>query len=145
MGGDMIETVLKASSALDAWLREHLGRPYLAALGVGLVLGIIATVRELVDDIGSESVLKLLLFVAFQAALLVNQLAQFHDYRRERQERKAAKAAAQAGRGGGDPQAVRGQISGGQIPGAQLESSQVAMAPVDRPAAERLSIEGERP
>lgn len=135
----MIETVLKASSALDAWLREHLGRPYLAALGVGLVLGIIATVRDLVDDIGSESVLKLLLFVVFQAALLVNQLAQFHDYRRERQERKAAKAA-RTGRGGGDPQAVTGQITGGE-----LESGQVAMGRVESQAAERLSIEGERP
>ena len=141
----MIETVLKASSALDAWLREHLGRPYLAALGVGLVLGIVATVRELAEDIGSESVLKLSLFVAFQAALLVNQLAQFHDYRRERKERRAAKAAARTGRSGGDPQAVTGQITGGQITGGELESGQAPMGRIERQAPERLSIEGERP
>ncbi|MBS0412166.1 MAG: hypothetical protein JSR86_19755 [Proteobacteria bacterium] len=97
----MIETVLKASSALDAWLREHLGRPYLAALGVGLVLGIIATVQQLVEDIGSDSVLKLSLFVVFQAALLVNQLAQFHDYRQERRQRRADKAARAADGGAG--------------------------------------------
>jgi len=89
----MIATLLKFSSFLDAWLREHFGRPYLGALGVGLVLGIIATFQELLKDLGRhDSVLKLSLFIAFQAALLVNQLAQFHDYREERQRQREAKA-----------------------------------------------------
>lgn len=91
----MIRLVLLASHRLDAWLREHLGRPYLALLGVGLVFGIIATVGELDHEIRSgSSVLKLGFLAAFQVALLINQLAQFHDYRQERRQRKQAKRAA---------------------------------------------------
>jgi len=127
----MIETVLKASSVLDAWLREHLGRPYLAALGVGLVLGIIATVQQLAEDIGSDSVLKLSLFVAFQAALLVNQLAQFHDYRQERKARRAAKAAMAGRPGAAVPPAVDGPASAGA-----LEAPALAMGTVEARQAE---------
>ncbi|MGA0600960.1 hypothetical protein ACO2Q3_09670 [Caulobacter sp. KR2-114] len=98
----MIATILKLSSALDAWLREHIGRPYLAALGVGLVLGIVAAFQDLMKDLGRhDSVVKLSLFIAFQAALLVNQLAQFHDYREERRRQREAKALRRAGRRNG--------------------------------------------
>ncbi len=93
----MIENLLQGSHALDAWLREHLGRPYLAILGIGLVLGIIATIGELGEEISSGSnVVKLLFLAAFQVALLVNQLAQFHDYREERRQRREAKRSAAA-------------------------------------------------
>lgn len=89
----MIPTILKLSSALDAWLREHIGRPYLAALWVGLILGIIAAFEDLLKDLGRhDNVLKLSLFIAFQAALLVNQLAQFHDYREQRMRQREARA-----------------------------------------------------
>lgn len=88
----MIPTILKLSSALDAWLREHIGRPYLGALWVGLILGIIAAFQDLMKDLSRhDNVLKLSLFIAFQAALLVNQLAQFHDYREERLRQREAR------------------------------------------------------
>lgn len=90
----MIRTLLVASHVIDAWLREHLGRPYLAILGVGLVLGIIATIGELSKEVSSgASIIKLLALVVFQVALLINQLAQFHDYREERRQRREAKRA----------------------------------------------------
>lgn len=95
LGSPMIQTLLQASHWLDAWLREHLGRPYLAILGVGLVFGIIATFGELGHEISSgASILKLGFLIAFQVALLINQLAQFHDYREERRQRREAKRAA---------------------------------------------------
>lgn len=109
----MIATILKLSSALDAWLREHIGRPYLAALWVGLILGIIAAFQDLLKDLGRhDNVLKLSLFIAFQAALLVNQLAQFHDYREERmRQREARTLRRQAQRGGAAPDDPATQVS----------------------------------
>lgn len=95
----MIATILKLSSTLDAWLREHIGRPYLAALWIGLVLGIIGAFDELAKDFSRhDNVVKLSLFIAFQAALLVNQLAQFHDYREERMRRREAQQEAKTSR-----------------------------------------------
>jgi len=112
----MIATILKFSSVLDAWLREHIGRPYLGALWVGLVLGIIATFQELMKDLSRhDSVVKLSLFIAFQAALLVNQLAQFHDYREERRRRREARTEQRQGRRGGpaaEPSQIEGQVEG---------------------------------
>ncbi len=43
----MIGEIFRAAHRLDAWLRRMLGRPYHAALGIGLVLEIIAHIREL--------------------------------------------------------------------------------------------------
>lgn len=108
----MIPTILKLASALDAWLREHIGRPYLAALWVGLILGIIAAFQDLLKDLGRhDSVVKLSLFIAFQAALLVNQLAQFHDYREERLRQREARALRRQAR----PGAVAAEPAAAQI------------------------------
>jgi hypothetical protein len=72
----MIETVGAAATWIDAWLREHVGRAYSGILGVGLVLGLIASFGELAKEFGSgASILKLAALVVFQLVLLVNQLA----------------------------------------------------------------------
>ncbi len=90
----MIETVGRIAVLIDAWLREHVGRAYSGILGVGLVLGLIATFSELGKELGSGvSVLKIAGLVAFQAVLLINQLAQFHDYRTQRKQRRAERRA----------------------------------------------------
>jgi len=89
----MIRLITRGAHQLDAWLRLHLGRPYTVALGVGLVYGIIASVRGLGQAIHSSTgVLEIAVMVLFQLALLINQLGQFHDYGEERRRRKAARA-----------------------------------------------------
>lgn len=88
----MIGVVIRAAHAIDAWLRLHLGRAYTITLGVGLVYGIIASVRGLSHAVGSNtSILKIVGMVLFQLALLINQLGQFHEYRQERLRRRAAR------------------------------------------------------
>jgi len=87
-----IGLVARGAYWLDAWMREHLGRPYFAVLGAGLVYGIIASVFSLSHAMqSSASVVKILAMVLFQLALLINQLAQFHGYRQERRSRREAR------------------------------------------------------
>jgi hypothetical protein len=88
----MIREIVRGAHALDAWLRERFGRPYVALLTVGLVLGIIESVKNLIHTAETTpDVVKVALAIAFQLALLINQLAQFHQYREERRARKAAR------------------------------------------------------
>lgn len=90
----MFALVLKTAYALDAWLHEHLGRPYSAILGLGLVLGIMDGVRSLTQELKpTGDMWKIAFFVVFQVALLINQLGQFHEYRLARQARREAKRA----------------------------------------------------
>ena len=92
----MIEYIGRGAAWLDAWLREHMGRAYSGVLGVGLVLGIGASFDALSHAMSSgTSIAKLVGMVLFELALLVNQLAQFHEFRQERRQRRAAR------RGGG--------------------------------------------
>jgi hypothetical protein len=72
---------------LDIWLHEHVGRPYIAILGFGLAVSILESLRSLahtlsgpVDSLGG--IIKLLLVLAVQGGLLVNQMAQWHERRR---------------------------------------------------------------
>jgi len=98
--------------ALDQWLKAHLGRPYTIILGSSLVAGIGATagnLGRLFDQPVTpsiDSVVALLGAGLVQVVLLVNQLAQLHEYRQVVRERRAArreqKAARKAARGG-DP------------------------------------------
>ena len=81
---DLIHNVGDAAVRLDAWLREHLGRPYNTILGIGLVLGILDSLHSLGDSVGSLNLFKVAFTVAFQGALLVNQIGQFHEFRLER-------------------------------------------------------------
>ena len=93
----MIARLVLKAHQLDAWLHEHVGRLYTAILAWGLVLTIIETFRAIGRDLESDSgnVLTLLFAVAFQLALLINQLAQWHDLRERRRRRSAARSKAQ--------------------------------------------------
>lgn len=83
----MIGAMTSLAYRLDTWLREHLGRPYNVILGVGLVLAIIQGVREVVDVLGRPGdVLKIAVIVAFEAVLLLNQMAQLHEHRQRRRK-----------------------------------------------------------
>jgi len=72
--------------ALDIWLHENVGRPYIAILGWGLVFSIFESLRSLGHTLSSNAdsmfgTVKVLLILAFQVGLLVNQLAQWHQHR----------------------------------------------------------------
>ena len=85
--------LLEWAYELDAWLKQRLGRPYTAILGVGLTLGIIATVKSLKVAIETgHNPYVLAGTVVFEAALLINQLAQFHEYRQHVRARRRAKS-----------------------------------------------------
>jgi hypothetical protein len=92
---------------LDIWLHENVGRPYIAILGWGLVFSIFESLRSLSHTLaenasGVFSMIKLLLILAFQAGLLINQLAQWHQHR-QRHGRK------RPGRGVEPPPAPRAE------------------------------------
>jgi hypothetical protein len=88
----MIGRIIVGAHWLDAWLHVHLGRPYGVVLAIGLVVGITASIHDLSRSVASSTkLLKIVGMVLFQLALLVNQLAQFHEHRERRQARKHAK------------------------------------------------------
>jgi len=90
--------------ALDQWLKAHIGRPYTIILGVSLAAGIAATAGNLTQLLGRSvvpsipTVAGLLATGVVQAALLINQLAQLHEYRRYVRERRAVRREQQAAR-----------------------------------------------
>jgi hypothetical protein len=89
----MIHEIMRLAHRADAWLRSRVGRPYTVVLAIGLAYGIAASVRTLIHDAESRlDVFKLVVAVLFQMALLINQLAQFHEYRQAREARKAARS-----------------------------------------------------
>jgi hypothetical protein len=81
----MFSRLASRAHELDEWLHQNVGRAYVAILGWGLVLSILASIAKLGNALSSFGVITLV----FQAALLVNQLAQWHELRERR--RKAAK------------------------------------------------------
>jgi hypothetical protein len=102
----MLGLILRWADWLDDWLKDHLGRPYNAALGVALVLGIGASAKSVNQAfhariVSLETLAVLAATVLFQIVLLVNQLAQLHDFneeiRQRREARRAKKAAAKQG------------------------------------------------
>jgi hypothetical protein len=75
---------------LDRWLQRQFGTPYRVVLSAGLVASISASWNALVTTIHSTTNIALIVAtVLFQAALLINQLAQLHQRRRARARRKA--------------------------------------------------------
>ena len=81
----MLTKLAGEAHALDAWLHENF-RIYTIILGWGLVYGIVTNAGGLLADLtgdehGSGHAFGLLVTVAFQAGLLINQLAQFHEHR----------------------------------------------------------------
>jgi hypothetical protein len=90
----MLSLILRQAHWLDLWLHRRLGRPYNAVLVFALGLSITATVNALAGAIAAgekdfaATAVRTVAIVAFQAALLVNQLAQLDEHRaRRRRER----------------------------------------------------------
>jgi hypothetical protein len=80
--------MLKAAHRLDDWLREMLGRPYHAVLGIGLVLEIIARLRELHEaPATSVGIVRLVLVMVLYLLLLVHQLGELSEHAERRRGR----------------------------------------------------------
>jgi hypothetical protein len=87
----MFGTVSDAAWRLDQWMKEHIGRTYTVILAIGLVASISANVRGVETKLEHPGNLATIaLTVAVDVVLLVNQLAQLHEYRQARRARKAA-------------------------------------------------------
>ncbi|MBV9824749.1 MAG: hypothetical protein JO001_03575 [Alphaproteobacteria bacterium] len=86
----MIGEILGAVHRLDDWLRGTLGRPYHAALGIGLVLEIIGHIRELHEAMTSAGVVRLALVMLLYLLLLVHQIGELSDHA-ERRRRRAVR------------------------------------------------------
>lgn len=95
----MLGFVLDGAHWLDAWLKEHLGRIYNLVLGLGLGFGISAAINSLQKELGQGAdAWKLAGLIAFQALLLLNQLAQLREFRASARARREARRAAKGGR-----------------------------------------------
>ncbi len=100
----MLNTISTAAYELDKWLKMRVGQLYTQILGAGLVLGIIASAHNLTQAFASTTdIAGSLASGAFQVALLINQLAQLHEYRSARRERRAARRARKAAAKSGKP------------------------------------------
>jgi hypothetical protein len=83
---------------LDQWMKAHVGRTYTVILTVGLVASVSANVRQVeaaVSHAGNLAVIALT--VVLDLILIVNQVAQLHEYRQARRERKAERKARPSG------------------------------------------------
>ena len=77
----MIIEVLRAARYLDDKLEENLGRPYHAALGIGLVCEIIERCRELYDaPATSAGIMRLALVILLYLLLLTHQMGELSDH-----------------------------------------------------------------
>jgi hypothetical protein len=91
----MISKLVHGAHRLDAWLKLNVGRPYTLILSVGLVIAMIDGVSQLSHtlseggEILSGHLLTFSVTLVFQAALLINLLAQWHEHRSARENRKA--------------------------------------------------------
>jgi hypothetical protein len=89
----MLKNLASSAHELDEWLHQHVGRAYVAILTWGLVVSMIGSVTTLGHALSAgESGLTALAVLVFQAGLLVNQLAQWHELRERRRLRKEAVA-----------------------------------------------------
>jgi hypothetical protein len=90
----MLTALTRYAHWLDLWLHRHFGRPYESLLSIGLLLSISASISSLGQIIGyggadlQGDVVKTVGVVIFQAALLINQLAQLDEHRARRRRRR---------------------------------------------------------
>jgi hypothetical protein len=75
---------------IDLFLKERLGWPYRMLLAIGLMVGLSQSASTLTKAIGSPTnIAATVVTVVFQAALLINQLAQVNQWRHEQRLRRA--------------------------------------------------------
>jgi hypothetical protein len=82
----VVAALARNAHILDEWLHENFGRAYYAILVWGLVASILGGLSTLGRALSSFGIITLV----FQGALLVNQLAQWHELR-ERRRSKAVR------------------------------------------------------
>lgn len=71
----MIGAITRGAYRLDVWLQEHVGRPYNALLGIGLVIEIIRGGVELSASVHTVRNLTVPIFqIVLGTALLIHQL-----------------------------------------------------------------------
>jgi hypothetical protein len=81
----VVVEISHAAHRLDAWLRRTLGRPYHVMLGIGLVLEIIARVRELHEAAATTgSIIRLMLALLLYLVLLVHQVGELSPHAERR-------------------------------------------------------------
>jgi hypothetical protein len=81
----VIVEISHAAHRLDARLRRTLGRPYHAMLGIGLVLEIIARIRELHEAPATAGgIIRLMLVVLLYLVLLVHQVGELSPHAERR-------------------------------------------------------------
>ena len=84
---------------IDQFLKNHLGWPYRLVLAAGLVVGIVSSLNTLEKAFGStQNVTEAIIAIAFQAALLINQLAQVNEWRHEQRMLRKRRIALTDGR-----------------------------------------------
>jgi hypothetical protein len=98
----MLTTLGRAAYWLDGWLRQHVGRLYTGILIWGLIVGIGASLTALgnafTTGVGLGGKLAAIaLAAAFQAALLINQLAQLYEHQERRRTRRKGQGDAAQG------------------------------------------------
>jgi hypothetical protein len=77
--------MLNAVHRLDDRLREILGRPYHAALGIGLVLEIIAHLHELHEAPAKfAGIVRLVLVMLLYLLLLIHQIGELSEHAEQR-------------------------------------------------------------
>jgi hypothetical protein len=89
----MLNRLAREAHSLDDWLRDHVPL-YGVILTWGLVVAILGSLRSLGRALGDASDgggLGDTVTLVFQAALLVSQLAQWHEHREDRRRRREAR------------------------------------------------------
>jgi hypothetical protein len=82
---------------IDQLLRTYIGWPYRWILSIGLIFGLSESATALARAFNTRTFSSLpaagvaIATAVFQAALLINQLAQVSEVRRERKQRRAAR------------------------------------------------------
>jgi hypothetical protein len=85
----MIGVIARGAYHFDTWLQEHVGRPYNALLGIGLVVEIIRGATEISQRLHTTHDLTAPVFdIALGAALLIHQLGALSHRLEARGERR---------------------------------------------------------
>lgn len=86
----MLKVIALWAYRLDTWLEERLGRPYNAALSVGLIAEVIHNLQDLPAKLRlTDHVLWSLFQIAFACVLLVHQIGAL-SHRFEARDKRAA-------------------------------------------------------
>jgi hypothetical protein len=77
----MFKAITKGAYHLDLWLQTHLGRPYNALLGIGLIAEIIRAATELASAIKTpQQLADPIIHIVVASALLIHQLGELSEH-----------------------------------------------------------------